>query len=431
MRKLALFVFISASVLPAQAWQPIFDGKTLDGWVTEGGRYDGAALWAVEDGSMVGREGPDHAGGLIYTERYYRNFVFRCDVWISYPFDSGIFLRMVPRPGGKGAQVTIDYRSDGEVAGIYSDGWLEHNEAGKAAYKRDEWNHFEVRSTGADMHTQVWMNGELVMDYRLPDGSEGFAPAGRIGLQVHGNRTDPEGSKVMFKNVAVRELPEFDPEVFGSDERGFLALTEAGEGAGWEPLFDGRSLTGWEAVGGTGGFAINDGVLEFLKRGDSDYLRTEEDFQDFELRLDFKTEFMANSGLFLRGDRSGGDPAYSGCEIQILDDFNWEAVSGSELKPFQFTGGLYASVPAGEKTLFPLGVWNTYEILYRGSRLRVALNGRVLYDVDTFEVPVAYAREKKFVDRAKTGFIGLQRHAGRGVEDGTYVSFKNIFIKKL
>ena len=41
---------------------------------------------------------------------------------------------------------------------------------------------------------------------------------------------------------------------------------------------------------------------------------------------------MANSGLFLRGNRAGGNPAYSGCEIQILDDHNWEKVSEKALR---------------------------------------------------------------------------------------------------
>ena len=64
---------------PTPDWEPLFDGKTLAGWVTAGGRYDGTANWQVADGAITGREGPDLTGGLIYTENHYRNFVFRCD----------------------------------------------------------------------------------------------------------------------------------------------------------------------------------------------------------------------------------------------------------------------------------------------------------------------------------------------------------------
>ncbi|MHC5071846.1 MAG: 3-keto-disaccharide hydrolase [Planctomycetota bacterium] len=344
---------------PSAGWQPLFDGKTLDGWVEAGGRYDGAARWTVEDGCITGREGPNRAGGLIYTANYYRNFVFKCDVWMSYPFDSGIFVRMVPRPGAKGAQVTLDHRPSGEIAGIYSDGWLLHNERIQAKYKRDQWNHFEVRCRGSDMHIEVWMNGEKVTDYRLPQGSKGYAPAGRIGLQVHGSRNDPEGSRVQFKDLYIRELPEYDAAVFECDDRGFLRPTPAAQRAGWRSLFNGTDLTGWEPAEGTTGFAVRNGIIEVLKEGDAQYLRTKEDYRDFELRLDFKIEYMANSGLFLRGNRKGGDPAYSGCEVQILDDFNWEAVAGYKLKPYQFSGGLYAAVAPGAKGLLSLGVWNS------------------------------------------------------------------------
>ena len=99
---------------------------------------------------------------------------------------------------------------------------------------------------------------------------------------------------------------------------------------------------------------------------------TDEDFRDFHLRLDFKIARMANSGLFLRAAREGGNPAFSGCEIQILDDFNWERATDSKLKPWQFTGSLYGSVPPAVKALNPIGSWNSLEIRYVGSRLNVS-----------------------------------------------------------
>ena len=63
----------------------------------------------------------------------------------------------------------------------------------------------------------------------------------------------------------------------------------------------------------------------------------------------------------LTAARDGGNPAFSGCEVQILDDHNWEKVTGSELKPWQFTASLYGSVPAGKKVLRELGRWNSLD----------------------------------------------------------------------
>ena len=74
---------------------PLFDGNTLAGWTTTGGRYDGKAVWTVEDSSLVGRTGEGQAGGLIYTERMYSSFELAMQVWIDHPFDSGVFTNML------------------------------------------------------------------------------------------------------------------------------------------------------------------------------------------------------------------------------------------------------------------------------------------------------------------------------------------------
>lgn len=415
-----------SKALEQRSFEELFDGRSLSGWVTRGGRYDGHASWTIEDGTLTGREGPGGTGGLIYTEFAYADFEFEVEVKIDYPFDSGIFLRMVPDL--KGLQVTIDYRPDGEVGGIYSDGWLQHNPEGKARFKRGEWNHFRVRCSGADMRTLVSMNAEPLMEYRLPPGSDGYARSGLIGLQVHGASGSPEGHKVQFRGMRVRELiHEAEPAAFaGAGET--LRVTAHGSEQGWRALFNGRDLDGWESVGGDSGVAVEEGELSFHVSAEGGYIRTLEDFRDFELRLDFKLAEMANSGVFLRGDRQQPNPAYSGCEVQILDDFNWEAKTGSQLADYQFSGGLYGSVaPAFDDALRPLGEWNTYEILYSGSRLRVSLNGKQLYDVDTLEVP----GEPAFSERAESGFIGLQRHAPPEAGSEPYVRFRNIFLRPL
>ena len=414
-------------LLDAKNSKVLFDGKSLEGWVTKGGRYDGNGRWTVEDGVIVGRQGPNHEGGLIYTERPYRNFIVAFETWVDYPFDSGVFLRMVPPDGGKGAQVTIDYRPGGEVGGIYADGFLQHNAEGAERFKRDEWNEMVVRCVGKDMHLTAWLNGELLTDFAMPKGTEGYAPTGLIGFQVHPGGDVPETQRAMFRNVRIRELPDFDDELFTVDDRGILTPTEQGTKAGWKPLFNGKDLTGWDLRPAADCYRVENGELVFPAKGGGGEIRTKGLYRDFDLRIDFKISFMANSGLFLRADPAGGNPAYSGCEIQILDDFNWEKVTNSTLAPYQFTGGLYGSVPPGVKgALSPLGEWNTYEVTYRGTRLRVLLNGHELYDVNTLEVPA----QRPFADRAKQGFIGLQRHAPAEVKTKDFAWFRNILIKE-
>jgi len=419
----------SSATSPTDAWIDLFDGKSLKGWVTRGGHYDGDATWTVENGAITGRQGPKGEGGLIYTERPYTEFELELDVKMDEPFDSGIFLRMAP--AGRGAQVTLDLVPDGEVGAIYSDAFLQHNATARSRYKNGQWNHFRVKCTGADMHIETWMNGEEIVDYSVPPNSPGFAPTGLIGLQVHGNRDDPPQNKVQFKDIKLRELSKTDSDTFVSDDKGTLALTPWGRAQGWKSLFDGVDLNGWEPApesSAKDGYAVKDGLLALTVAGKSPYLCTVDDYRDFEMRIDFKIAAMTNSGLFLRGNRKGGDPAYSGCEIQILDDFDWERVMGTKLKEWQFCGSLYGAMAPRVKALKPLGEWNTYQVKYQGTKIAVKMNGKELYAVDTLALTDA---KPLFIQRVPQGFIGLQRHAPDDIKGEAYAWFRNIFIKPL
>ena len=382
----------------------------LAAWTTTGGRYDGAAVWSVEDGALVGRTGPNGEGGLLYTRRRYASFELELETKIDHPFDSGVFVRMTPDL--KGAQVTLDHRPGGEIGGVYSDGWLQHAPEGAEAFREGEWNHVRVRCTGFDLRLEAWINGVKTTDFRLPPDTPGYATTGLVGLQVHGDaESEPGARAARFRDVRIRELPLF-----------------ADVGGPWEPLVD-PELSSWEVHGDGAGYRVADGVLSFPTEGGG-HLATRGDYEDFRLRLEFQLARMTNSGVFLRAARDGSNPAFSGCEVQILDDFHWEEVTGSVLKPWQHAGSLYGAVPPGEPdALRPPGEWNSYEILYRGSRLAVALNGRVLYDVDT--AALAPEQGAPFADRARSGFIGLQHHSPAEVEGDASIRFRNVLVQRL
>lgn len=444
----------------------LFDGESLEGWTTRGGRYDGSAVWSVEDGMLTGRVDENGAGGLLYTTRSYTCFDLTLECRMDYPYDSGVFVRMLPPDSDlRGLQATLDHRPGGEIAAIYADGFLFHNTGAEEYFAKDEWNRVRVRVTGFDPRVQVWINGRPVTDYRLPAGTPGFASRGLIGLQVHGADAEAASRNVQFRDISIRELDvftdiEFDgaegaqkknagalhhglggasdgspsaksgpvsaPAKLELDSIGLETLTGVARDAGWRDLLA-NGLEGWEAVGSEGGYAVADGVLSIPASG-SGHLVTIDDFTDFRLRLDFKIAEMANSGLFLRGARAGGDPAYSGCEIQILDDFNWEERTDSKLAAYQFTGGLYAAVPPGpDKEYREPGAWNRYEVLVRGSRMAAALNGRLLFDVDTLELDV----QPPFAERAASGFIGLQRYGADSVVGDWSVEVRNVFVQSL
>src|SRR6266516_4688786 len=91
---------------------------------------------------------------------------------------------------------------------------------------------------------------------------------------------------------------------------------------GFRPLFDGKSLDGWQ--NGKDGYIIQDGAIVSQPKG-SGNLATVKEYGDFHLKFEFKLTPGANNGIGIRvpDETPGGprvDPAYKGMEIQVLDD---------------------------------------------------------------------------------------------------------------
>ncbi len=299
-------------------------------------------------------------------------------------------------------------------------------------------NHWEVRCTGFDRRFQVWRDGDLVQDLRIPSsktsaGHERKAAFTmvRAELSTDGAEAEAPVGMVRVRGLKLRRLESVDDEGLSVLGGGKLILTEDAELHGWRSLID-LGMSEWEEDRGSYvsaplDYRVTDGVLHIPSSGGGGQLRTKQDFQDFRLRMEFKLAPGANSGLFLRGDRAGGDPAYSGCEVQIIDDHGWEGLAGFPLQERQKCGSLYGAVAAqAPGALRPTGEWNTYEVLMHGRRMAVALNGRVLYDVNTHELEC----EPPFADRVPTGFIGLQRYGAPHVPGDTALWVRNMFVRE-
>ena len=131
------------------------------------------------------------------------------------------------------------------------------------------------------------------------------------------------------------------------------------------------------------------------------WLRSDREYGDFNLRLDYKLQAGGNSGVFVRVPASGShrDPG-DGVEIQILDD---QAERYKKLKPYQYAGSVYGIAPASSKTGKPVGRWNTLEINVHGTSYVIVHNG----------VPIVEAKAAQFPalqHRRLQGFLGLQNH---------------------
>lgn len=191
--------------------------------------------------------------------------------------------------------------------------------------------------------------------------------------------------------------------------------------AGYASLFDGRTLSGWKLVGGTGpGYIVRDGIILCPADGGGN-LFTEKEYSNFSFKFEFRLEPGANNGVGIRAPFQG-DAAYQGMEIQILDDQN-ERYKG-KIRSEQHHGSIYEVIPARTGYLKQPGDWNSEEILADGFHIRVTLNGVIILDANLDTVREANVLGKHPGLKRKAGHIGFLGH-------GSKVEFRNIRVKEL
>ena len=183
----------------------------------------GKAVYAVEDGAIVGRSVPNTANSFLCTARPYTNFVLELEFKVATNLNSGVQIRSecfedarevvldgktfkIPAGRVHGYQVEIDPSDRAWTGGIYDEsrrGWLEDlkaNEPARRAFRQGEWNHFRIRAQGDSLAT--WLNGVPAADLR-----DGVTPSGFIALQVHGVGAKTEALEVRWRNLRLQELP--------------------------------------------------------------------------------------------------------------------------------------------------------------------------------------------------------------------------------
>jgi len=229
-------------------------------------------------------------------------------------------------------------------------------------------------------------------------------------------------------------------------EAGLNILTEAEKAAGWELLFDGKSLDkfrGYRMDSIPPGWEIQDGLLAFnADHGEEGYgdLITREQYASFELSLEWKITPCANSGILFHVSEESDQEWHTGPEYQIVDATEgcWsdyrapdsERAPGSDLKFSQFSGANYDLHPPTRDAVKPVGEWNLTRLVVNGPHVEHWLNGEkvVEYELwsDEWKKLVAASKFNEYPDYGmkKTGHIVLQDH-------GKSLWFRNIKVKKL
>jgi hypothetical protein len=197
-------------------------------------------------------------------------------------------------------------------------------------------------------------------------------------------------------------------------------LSEQEKKDGWTLLFDGKTSEGWTALKAAN---IEDGCINPFKSGN--YVTYAKDkYADFVLACDFKLSKDCNSGIFIRtGDPK--DPVQTGIEIQVYD-------SKAEKPSKHDCGAIYDLVAPSKNALKPLGEWNHIEITCDKNKIKVALNGEAVAEMDLDQWTQAEKNPDGSANKFKTALKEFPRAGLLGFQDhGQPCWFKNIKLKKL
>jgi len=179
--------------IPKGPWQPLFDGKSLDGW-----EITGDAIFKVEDGCLVGTQ-TTGKGGNIWHKQQRDDFELRVEYRVDWPANSGFWFRCTKRGRGYQYDVLKHPRPVAFSGSLYCPGKLFLTRNLKEQLEnRDDWNEALISANGDEL--AVWLNGNLVGHCR-----EGSFKEGHIGLQVHGG-DHFKGMRIVVRKLEVRDL---------------------------------------------------------------------------------------------------------------------------------------------------------------------------------------------------------------------------------
>ena len=388
----------------AEGFVSLFDGRTLDGWKTEGG----AATYAVKDGAIVGTGAPGTPGNtFLCTTKDYENFVFRGEFKCASG-NSGIQFRSSTRPAGnlKNGTCVFGYQSeitpDGHSTGrIYDEGrrgfrhglvWLDNTPkerlaAADRAFRRGDWNTVEIQCVGPSIKT--WVNGVKVSDLLDDCQQRGF-----FGLQIHAQpKASKDGSPTApgtcaWRNLRVRELPACPPwkKFFVKGADGQMAV----DGAKYVIPQDWKFVT-------EGGETFLRGVHD-QKEGKDGLVISHADYANFMARVTYKLN-GGNSALYFRAAEEDVPWVLKGFQNEIAGNAKDSALWHTQGKTTKGRGWVASNDALVGKVRDAKGGWNTVATIAVGDRIVDRLNG-----IETFDIVDPLCE--------KTGKLGLQLHGG-------------------
>ncbi len=201
----------------------------------------------------------------------------------------------------------------------------------------------------------------------------------------------------------------------------WLGLTASLAAQDWQPLFNGKDLTGWMNAAGqapNSGWQVQDGVLVRTKAAGD--IWTQKRYADFILELEFQT--TGNSGIFIRTDNPR-DNVQTGIEIQV------DTPRG---KPTVHSVGAVYDCVAPRKIVARPNAWNKVVILAKDQQLQVTMNGEAIVDMDLNRWTEANRNPDGSKNKFRTPLKDFKREGHIGFQDhGAKVMYRNVRMKML
>ena len=188
-------------------------------------------------------------------------------------------------------------------------------------------------------------------------------------------------------------------------------LTNMASAQSWEPLFNGKDLTGWHTQPG-GEWKVVDGVIVGTSASSErrhGLLVSDRELTNFILRAKFRVR-EGNSGLYFRAEETDTNVAVRGFQAEVDRS---SAVGG--LYETAMRGWVRKPDPDVIKNIVTHGEWVKITVTAIDDDVTVSLNGTTVTEL---------LGDKESL---KKGRIALQLHGGQNM----HVEFKDIAVLKL
>jgi hypothetical protein len=212
-------------------------------------------------------------------------------------------------------------------------------------------------------------------------------------------------------------------------------LTEAEQKEGFKLLFDGKSTDGWRGYKMDHmppGWKVIDGILTRVAGGEGgkgagggDDIVTEDEYANFELRLQWRVGRGVNSGILYHVVEEAVTSWHEAPEMQVLDNIGW-----GESETRHHAGALYDLYAPAKDVTHPAGEWNEVRLVVDGNHIEHWLNGEKLVECELwsedFNERLANSKFRDMPTYAKAakGHICLQDHSGN-------IEYRNVRLRQL